>query len=111
MGDASSPEDEGALNGVGVADITAAARTQFNIPPELEGALVSQLDPTSASYRAGLREGDVVLEINRRKVANAAEAVQICRETTEKRVLVLVWRSGVSRYIVVDESQPAPPNR
>jgi len=50
----------------------------------------------------------VILEINRRKVVNAAEAVQICRETTEKRVLVLVWRGGVSRYVVVDESQ-APP--
>ena len=110
-GDSASPEDEGALKGVGVADITAPARSQFNIPPELEGALISQLDESSASYRAGLREGDIILEINRRKVGNAAEAVQICRETTDKRVLVLVWRSGVSRYVVVDESQPPPASR
>jgi serine protease Do len=109
--DSSQPEDEGALTGVGVTDIPDQMRTGLSMGPEFKGALVSEVDPNSPSYRAGLREGDVILEINRQRVENAAEAVRLSRETTDKRVLVLLWRGGVSRYVVVDESQPATPRR
>jgi serine protease Do len=108
--DSSQPEDEGALNGVGVTDIPDQARTQLNIPPDLKGALITDVEQTSASYRAGLRAGDIVVEINRQRVENAAQAVQLSRDVTDKRVLVLLWRGGVSRYVVVDETEipPAP---
>jgi serine protease Do len=106
--DSSQPEDEGALNGVGVTDIPDQARTQLNIPPDLKGAFITDVDPASASYRAGLREGDIVLEINRQRIENAAQAVQLSRDVTDKRVLVLLWRGGVSRYVVVDETEIPP---
>ncbi|HUG11628.1 MAG TPA: PDZ domain-containing protein, partial [Opitutaceae bacterium] len=111
--DSPQPEDEGALTGVGVTDIPEQMRTGLNMGPDFKGALISEVEPDSPSYRAGLREGDVVLEINRQRVENAAEAVRLSREITDKRVLVLLWRGGVSRYVVVDESQPAatPPAR
>ena len=100
---AGNPDDEGALNGVGVADIPQQMRAQHNMEG-IEGAIITEVDPDSASYRAGLRQGDVIMEINRQRVHNAAEAVDLSRKVTDKRVLVLVWRNGVSRYIVVDES-------
>jgi len=78
------------------------------MPADLKGALISEVDPASPSFRAGLRQGDLILEINRQRVENAAEAVQLSREVTDERVLVLLWRNGVSRYVVVDESQPVP---
>jgi serine protease Do len=106
--DSTQPEDEGALTGVGVTDIPEQMRTGLNMPAELKGALISEIDPASASFRAGLREGDIILEINRQRVENAAEAVRLSREVTDKRVLVLLWRTGVSRYVVIDESQAAP---
>lgn len=104
----SQPDDEGALNGVGVIDIPDAARAQLNIPADLKGALITAVEPTSPSYRAGLREGDLILEINRQRVENGNDAVELSRRATDKRVLVLVWRAGVSRYVVVDESTPVP---
>jgi serine protease Do len=91
-----------------VTDIPEQMRTGLNMPAELKGALISEIDPASASFRAGLREGDIILEINRQRVENAAEAVRLSREVTDKRVLVLLWRTGVSRYVVIDESQAAP---
>jgi len=106
--DGSQPDDEGALNGVGVTDIPDAARAQLNIPADMKGALISAVEPSSPSYRAGLREGDVILEINRERVENANQAVELSRLATDKRVLVLLWRAGVSRYVVVDESTPVP---
>ncbi|HVZ66486.1 MAG TPA: DegQ family serine endoprotease [Lacunisphaera sp.] len=97
--------DEGVLNGVGVSDLTAETRAQLHVPPGLEGALVTQVDPDSASARAGLREGDLILELDRKKTANAADAVKLSTDIKGPKVLVLLWRDGVRRYLVVDESK------
>jgi serine protease Do len=104
-GTTDSGSDEGVLNGVGVSDLTAEARAQGHVPLELEGAVVTQVDPDSASARAGLREGDVILELDRKRVRNSAEAVKLSGEIKGPKVLVLFWREGVRRYVVVDESK------
>ncbi|MCX6903808.1 MAG: PDZ domain-containing protein, partial [Verrucomicrobia bacterium] len=99
-------EDESdALNGVTVGDMDAKARSQFKLPAELKGALITAVDPDSASFEAGLREGDVILEINRKTVSNAEEAVEVSKHVPTKRVLVRLWSNGGSRYLVVDESK------
>ncbi len=97
--------DEGVLNGVGVSDLTAEFRTQMRVPQDLAGAVITQVDPDSASARAGLREGDVILELDRKRVSNAAEAVKLSAEIKGPKVLVLFWREGARRYQVVDESK------
>jgi serine protease Do len=93
------------LNGVTVADIDAQARRQLDLPANLKGALVVQVDPDSASYDAGLREGDVILEINRKPVRSADEAVQLSDKIKDKHILLRIWNRGGSRYLVVDESK------
>jgi serine protease Do len=94
-----------ALDGVTVGEIDAAARRQLNLPANVKGALVVQVDENSASYEAGLREGDVILEINRKQVHNADEAVEMSDKIKDKRILLRVWTRGASRYLVVDESK------
>lgn len=104
-GDFSAGSDEGVLNGVTVTDITSRMRMQMRIPEGLEGAFISAVDPDSPSARDGLREGDVVLGLNRQRVRSADEAVKLSEEIEGPKVLVRVWREGNSRYIVVDESK------
>jgi serine protease Do len=97
--------DVGVLNGVGVSDITPEFRAQFRVPADLAGALVTQVESDSASARAGLQEGDVILELDRKRVKNAAEAVKLSEEIKGPKVLVFLWREGVRRYLLVDESK------
>ena len=97
--------DEGVLDGVTVTDITPQLRAQLRIPDRLEGALVTEVDPSTPSARDGLREGDVILSLDRRAVRNAEEAVKLSEEIKGPKVLVRIWREGISRYLVIDESE------
>ena len=45
-------DDNGTLNGVTVSDLDQQARQQYNIPAEVKGAVITQVDPTSASARS-----------------------------------------------------------
>jgi serine protease Do len=99
-----------ALDGVEVADLDARARRQFDIPSNIRGAVVVNVDQDSKSAEAGLRPGDVIMEINRQAVRDADEAVKLSENVKGDRVLLRVWSRagggpGGTRYIVVDNSK------
>ena len=98
-------EDVGVLNGVGVSDISSELRQQMNIPARIKGALVTSVEPDSPSARQGLREGDVILELDRKPVNDAAGAVKLSEEIEGPKVMVLLWRNGRTQFVVVDESK------
>jgi serine protease Do len=98
------------LNGVAVQDLDAQSRSQLNLPPNLKGALVTQVDEDSPAYDKGLRAGDVIEEINRKPVKNADDAVKLTEHVKDKVTLLKVYRKspdgkGGSHYVVVDESK------
>jgi serine protease Do len=98
-----STDDNGTLNGVGVTDLTPQARKQNNISDKIQGALVTQVDPDSASAAAGLKPGDVIVEINHQKVKSADDAVRLTENPKDKETLLRVWSQGGTHYVVVDE--------
>ena len=98
-------QDNGTLNGVTVGDVDRAARQQFDLPGNLKGAVVTDVAPDSPAAEAGLRPGDVILEINRKPVHNAEQAVKLTEKTDSKTSLLRVWRNGGSQFVVVDESR------
>jgi len=93
-----------ALKGVGVGDITPSVRQQFNLPSNIKGAVITDIDTSSVAYDAGLREGDVIQEINRKPITSAEDAVAATTNVKDKRTLVRLWSNGGSRYVVVDET-------
>src|SRR5664280_1289837 len=105
-GNRTSPSDESAptqdsLDGVEVTDLDAQVRRQFHIPANVRGALVSNVDEDSNSAEAGLRQGDVLQEIDRQAVNNADDAVGLSKKAKGDRVLLRIWREGGSSYIIV----------
>jgi serine protease Do len=98
-----------ALDGVEVSDLDRATRRQMNVPANVQGALVTAVDPTSQSAAAGLREGDVIVEINRQKIRNAQEAIDLSGKlNASEQILLRVWSSGRggtgggTRFLVVE---------
>jgi len=102
----SNAKAEETLKGVTVGDIDTRAREQLKLPDELKGAIVTGIDESSAAYDAGLREGDVILEMNRKPVKSAEEAVELSAKVNDDRSLLLrVWSRGGTRYLVVNEEK------
>ncbi len=98
---------EDALDGVEVTDIDPQVRRQLNIPANIRGAVVTNVDPASAAAE-GLRPGDVILDINRQPVKNAEDAIRLSKGLKDDRVLLRVWSGGMggpggTRYVVIEK--------
>ena len=102
---ANAPDKSDVLNGVGVTDLSAQERREFNLPERVQGALITSVEDDSASAEAGLKPGDVILEINHQAVKNSADAIRLTEKATDKVTLVKVWSQGGAHYVVVDESK------
>jgi serine protease Do len=88
-----------ALDGVEVADLgelDARARRQYEIPKDIEGALVTSVQPDCNASDAGLKPGDIIVAINREPVHNANEAVNLSEKVKKDRILLRVWRGSTS---------------
>lgn len=98
-----------ALDGVFVQDLDSDLRRQLQAPQTLAGALVTDVDRASNSYEAGLRAGDVIVEINHQPVANAQQAVDLCKAARSDQILVKIWRQlgggAATRYLSVDNTR------
>jgi serine protease Do len=90
------------LDGVEVGDIDAKSRRQFGIPAHVRGAVVTNVDPDSAAYDAGLRPGDVILELNKKTITSSEQAVELSNTAKGDRVLLRIWSHGFSHYLSVD---------
>ncbi|MCU0782710.1 MAG: Do family serine endopeptidase [Verrucomicrobia bacterium] len=108
------PSDRGeakvdTLDGVEVTDLDARTRRQSDIPASVRGALVTNVDPDSTAAEAGLRAGDVVLEINRQPVRSADDAVELSKNAKGNRLLLRVWSNtdgvGGSRYVSIEAAK------
>jgi glutaredoxin-like YruB-family protein len=88
--------------GLKVAD--ASRRTRQPREPPLFGALVGSVVPSSPSERAGIRKGDVITEINHKRINNAAELEQVAGTLTfRSRTPVTFYRNekAIKSEIVV----------
>jgi serine protease Do len=92
-----------ALHGVVVADLDQQTRAQLNVPVNLRGALVTEVDPNSAAYEAGLRTGSVILEIGDKPVTDAQDVVTDTAKRTGNITLVRVWSREGIHYLTVKE--------
>ena len=65
-----------------------------------EGVIVAGVNPDSPAAEAGVREGDVILEVNRTRVESVdALKKEIAKAVEDKPLLLLLRRSnGVNQY-------------
>jgi len=65
------------------------------------GVVVTDVDAGSAAAAAGLREGDVIQEVNRTPVTNLADFNRALQRVNEGNVLLLINRGGSTQYMAI----------
>ena len=87
--------------GLTVQTITPELAEQFDARPG-QGVVVTQVRPGSVAARAGLEPGTVVLQVNQKPVASAADFSRAMKESGgEKRVLMLVKKDKTQRFVAL----------
>jgi serine protease Do len=80
--------------GIGVKDIDSETAKKFNLK-EVRGVEITQVEENSPAAKAGIKEGDVVLEYNGQPVEGGEQLSRLVRETPiGRQVKVGVWRNG-----------------
>lgn len=85
--------------GFNVQNLTKDLAQQFGYD-NLEGVVVSQVEPGSSAQFAGIKPGMLVLEVNRKKIKNVKEFSKGLEDSKDK-VLLLIRDQRYSRYVLL----------
>ncbi|PWT98723.1 MAG: hypothetical protein C5B51_28675 [Terriglobia bacterium] len=87
--------------GIGVFDLTPERVKALNLKEE-RGVEVAHVDEDGPSAKAGMKEGDVVLQYNGETVEGTEQFVRMVRETpVGRQVKLTIWRGGASQTLTV----------
>ena len=101
---ASLPQQEEKLEvklGLDLQDLTSALAEKFKLR-ESKGVLIAKVEPNSRAQAEGLREGDLIKEVNRLEVSSVAEFISaIARSRRGDTLLLRVLRESRAFYVVL----------
>jgi serine protease Do len=95
--------------GMNIADVNDEYREAFNLP-EARGALVQAVTPGKPADKAGIRHGDVVIEVNGQPIRNNRELIDtISYLPVGSAVKITLLREG-KRQTVTARTEERPPD-
>jgi serine protease Do len=90
--------------GLALATLTPEARASLDLPAEVKGVVVTEVQPGSPAAEKGLQQGDVIIEADHKAVTDPAkvvEAVKAAAQRGDETVLLLVKRDGQDRFVAL----------
>jgi serine protease Do len=90
-----------ALDGVKVETLTPDLAQQLQLSGDVHGVVVDNVEPSSAAAESGLQRGDVIVEVNRKRVVNEEQFQTAIGGAGSQAVLLLVNHGGQTRFLVV----------
>ena len=89
--------------GITVQDLNNSLRKHYNLSPEGDGVVVTEMDKDSEAYRSGIREGDIIIRVGTNNVRNSNDFKDLIQTSSRQNtVLLLVKREDVSRFYALD---------
>ena len=86
--------------GMRVEDVTVASAQRMGLS-NAQGVLVTEVDADSAAAAAGIRSGDVILEVNRTGVADTDAYAEALQNHVDDTILLLVARDDATLYVAL----------
>ncbi len=89
--------------GLQLHDLSPEMAHQFRLQAD-QGVVVVGVEPGSPAHEAGIRQGDVIVEVNRQPVHSVAEVKQNIDKTgDEDHLLLLVQRQNGKMYVPLEQ--------
>jgi serine protease Do len=97
------PEKTTVFAGVAVTNITEDLRNALDLPKDVQGAVIADIDAESPAAKVGLREGDVIQEVNKQPVKSAKDLLAISKKLKpNEKILMRVYSQGRSGYVALE---------
>ena len=94
------------LDGLTLEPLDQQTREQLRVGDHVRGGLVvTSVEPGSAAARAGLRGGDVILEVDKKPISDL-ESFASAWKARGERTLLLVLRQGTTLFLVARRATP-----
>jgi serine protease Do len=90
--------------GLGLQTLSPQMAERLELPKTLRGALIAQVRPGSPAEEAGLQDGDVITEVDRKPVTSADEATKALGQARTGGHLLRIQRKDMALYVVVQTS-------
>ena len=90
--------------GLGLSSLNSTTRSQYSVPEDVEGVVVTFVDPGSAAAEKGIRRGDVIVEVAQNDVRSPSDVktyVEEEKDSGRKSVLLLLASNGDLRFVAV----------
>ena len=87
--------------GVTLQPFTAEMGARYGLDADDQGLLVTKVDPDGSAATAGIRQGDLIQEVNRQPVQTVAQFTAAIAQSGAKPALVLVKRRNTVIYLTL----------
>jgi serine protease Do len=97
-----APEPSATSLGMTLDPVTPELARRLDLPSNAGGAIVSDVDRNSPAANAGVVPGDVILEVNRQKVANVSQVTrELQKVQAGQPAFMLLWREGNNVFVTM----------
>jgi serine protease Do len=104
-GNPSEDREGGSLTGLSVIDLSNEISRQLGLGKNERGVVIVRVEPGSSAEEAGLRKGDVIQEIDRKKIERTDQYNKaVAGVRTGDTVLLFIDRGGKKFYVTVRAS-------
>ena len=95
-------KQDGPFAGVAVQDLDGRMVKQLGLAEEVSGVVVMEVTPGSYAERAGLAQGDVISEINRKPVNSERDFIQVVSHLEKQQdALIFIHRGKGALYLTI----------
>lgn len=92
------------IQGLKLSNLSEDIKNRYKISKESHGILVINVNPESQAYELGIQSGDLIIEVNQKKINNLQDLIGVINQTKKegkKNILLLISHKGDTRFVAL----------
>jgi len=89
-------------DGLKLGELTHSNREKYRIPTSVEGILIEDVNPESASEKVGFQSGDVIIQVENKNIEKMSDLTSVIDAYRDRTKRVYVNRYGMILMFVID---------